>query len=131
VLLQSSFFYYILDYKLDANLSDPSKSYLDYLVEYYREDIPEWQEFESTFRLWAIEAKRLAPRVVVLLCPALHLPESHRVDGIYEKVRRLCYELDMEMINLNDDLHDLRRNRMAVSATPDMIHTQTQWFTSA
>lgn len=122
VLLQTSYFYYLLDYKLDANLPGPSRSYLDYLVAYYEADTPEWQEFESTFRLWALGAKRLTPRVVVMMYPMIHDPEDYRLDTIYEKVRRLCRELEVELLDLNKVLEDVRGNPAATSATPYDVH---------
>jgi hypothetical protein len=117
ILVQTSYFWFYLDYKLDDLLPKPSRSYREYMIERYQGDTAAWQEFARAFRHWARESKRLTPRVLVVLYPPLHDPEAHQYQVLQDQVRELCRKMDIAAVDLLNDLSDLVGKREVVFST--------------
>jgi lysophospholipase L1-like esterase len=84
ILKQGSYLYFFLDYQANNFLAPRGEdSYPSYLLSYFEEDTPQWNDFAAVFRTWVAEAKSMTPRVLVVLSPSLaHQPfllgEVHR-----------------------------------------------------
>jgi hypothetical protein len=102
LMMRISYLWFFLDYHVDLLLPQPSVSYDDYIREHYAEGTPGWQRFEAVFQAWAVEAKGVTPRVMVVLYP--HFKDAHRAEfaNIHAAVSRIAREQGIAVVDLAD-----------------------------
>ena len=105
LLADSSYFWFLLDYQLQQLRPAPNPSYEDYLLDRFGSDTPDWEHFAGVFAEWAEEARKLTPRVLVLLYP---LSESKGLEPFYGRIRALCRAEGVETVDLKDAFAGLR-----------------------
>jgi lysophospholipase L1-like esterase len=66
-LIQISYLWFFLDYRMNLLLPSSKQTYEDYIRENYAVGTEGWTVFTEMFRVWATEAKQLTPRVLVML----------------------------------------------------------------
>jgi lysophospholipase L1-like esterase len=103
VLSESSFLWSLLDNQGQILVVEGDGGYLDYVVGAFAEDTPAWKTFADVFAQWAAEAKKLTPRVLVILYP--HVPDPEfRMRPIYERMHALCARHGIEYLDLVEPL---------------------------
>jgi len=80
----SSFLWSEIDTRLLAYTAPPRTAYVEYLMRELAPPSAAWDLFETTFRAWATLARRLSPRVLLIMAP--------RADGL-EFLRSRVVEL--------------------------------------
>jgi len=106
-MMRISYLWFFLDYHVDLLLTQPSVSYDDYIRERYAEGTPGWRRFETMFRAWAVEAKGVTPRVMVVLYP--HFNDALRAEpaSVHAAVSRIAREQGIAVLDLADRFDDL------------------------
>jgi hypothetical protein len=72
-LRQISFLWFLVDYRIDLLLPSQGQSYSDYIKENFDIRSEGWTVFAEMFRVWAAEARKLTPKIIVMLYPGTEL----------------------------------------------------------
>jgi lysophospholipase L1-like esterase len=118
ILLSHSYLWFFLDYNLNQWL--PSKnipSYSDYMLSSFESDNDEWKRSMSVFQAWAREAKRLTPKVLIILYPHLNRQCRPELQTIYNWFGDLCKEQGFEVLDLWQTFGDLQGDLNRIRAT--------------
>jgi lysophospholipase L1-like esterase len=94
-LRKYSYLWFFLDFSLDTLLPSPALSYESYISSHFKEGSAGWSLFERYFSHWAILAKELTPRVVVVLYPHMSLK-----DGVPPAIRPEIVDIHTRMLSL-------------------------------
>jgi hypothetical protein len=113
-LLERSYFWFFVDHQIKLRFPEQSRSYEDYLLERFEEDTSDWRKFVHCFQEWFREARKLTPRVIVVLYPSLASPQGYRFAVLGKKVAQLCRETGVEVLDLGVSLGGLQGNTRAV-----------------
>ncbi len=95
ILQKYSYLWFFLDFSLDTLLSSPALSYESYISSQFKEGSASWSLFERYFSDWAMLAKELTPRVVVVLYPHMSLN-----DGAPPAIRPEIVDIHTRMLSL-------------------------------
>jgi hypothetical protein len=114
LLYDHSYLWFFLDNRLAAVW--PGPSYTEAMLGRFAADTAAWRDFEVTLAGWATEARRLTPRVLVLLYPSPGYSESFapRV----AKVDAAARGLGLGTLDLTADLAALSADPRELMATP-------------
>jgi lysophospholipase L1-like esterase len=99
-----------------------SRSYEDYIHTDYAPGTAKWNDFEEVFTLWAAEARRLTPRVLVALYPRVNPPAEMLYAEVHRRVRALAVAQGLETTELIDAFRELEGDYGRVWASPYDAH---------
>jgi lysophospholipase L1-like esterase len=97
-MLQYSYLWFFLDYVLDVKLPSSERRYQDYIAAQYAVNSDEWTRFTQLFHAWAAAARRLTPRVIVMLVP--HIMERIELAEFHERLTELCRQEGIVALDL-------------------------------
>jgi hypothetical protein len=98
-LVQISYLWFLLDYRMDLLLPSDGQTYEDYIRENYAVGTEGWAVFTEIFRIWAAEAKQLTPRVIVMLYSGAGPPDVFA--DFRGRMTNLCREEGVATIDLS------------------------------
>ena len=107
LLLRYSYFWFFLDDRLTAFWPRTGPSYHEYLLESFEGDTAEWRAFARVFMAWDEEARKLTPRVLVVLYP--FDAGGFRHERIHEQMLDLIENAGVSGLDLMDAEPRLRR----------------------
>jgi lysophospholipase L1-like esterase len=84
-LVEHSYLAAFVDQQVRRLLPPGPPRYGDYLLARFGDDTPAWRRFEEVFQAWVAEARRLTPRILVLMHP-----DSYGADGVHRRFEALC-----------------------------------------
>ncbi len=87
-MMQYSYLWFFLDYVLDAKLPSSGPTYQDYIAAQYAVTSDAWARFTQLFHAWSTAARRLTPRVIVMLVP--HIMERIELVEFHDRLIELC-----------------------------------------
>ncbi len=116
-LVRHSYFWFFLDYNLNRVLPTKKQSYRDYMLEHFSSDTSEWKRFVSVFHVWAREAKRITPKVLIILYPHLNSQGRPILLTIYNRFVDLCEEQGFEVLDLWHSFGDLQGDLGRIKAS--------------
>ena len=108
LLVDNSYLWFFIDFKLDQLLPAAKPGYTEYMLERFGGDTPEWRHFVETFDAWSTEAKSATERVVVLLYPHTQAPDGQPFQSLRERVQAIAEERDLVVIDLLDHLDEFQ-----------------------
>jgi lysophospholipase L1-like esterase len=120
IIKNHSYLWYLLDYRI--GLWIPGTSYEDYMREHFDRDSEGWRLFTEHFHAWAVEAKRLTPNVLVALYPLLLPSAEVPLHEFNARMRKLCEEEDIAVIDLLEPLDVFRGDFTQTYASPFDSH---------
>ena len=109
-LLRHSYFFFLLDYHLNAMRPGTLAAYEQFMLENFEADTPCWREFADTFRRWAEECKELTPKVGLVLYPHSLPTGRERLAVLERKVVELGAEMGIKVLDLAPVLADFTGN---------------------
>lgn len=117
LLHATSYFWFFLDDSL-PKLVPPSRGYVEYIETDFAEGTANWRAFEEMFGRWAAEARRLTPRVLVMLYPRPRSPDRFQFPEVHERVVALARAHGLEALDLADAFEDYRGSYDRLWASP-------------
>jgi lysophospholipase L1-like esterase len=121
ILAAGSAFWFFLDHSL-TQLWPTDRTYEEYIDTDFAPGTAKWSEFEGVFTLWATEARRLTPRVLVALYPRVNPPAEMLYADVHERVRALCAAQDLQSIELIEAFRELEGDYDPLWASPFDAH---------
>jgi lysophospholipase L1-like esterase len=119
-LLRHSYLWFFLDYNLNQWLPSKNKmSYSDYMLNRYASDSEELKRSKSVFQAWAREAKRLTPKVLIVLYPEINSegrPDPNLLT-IYNWFGNQCEEQGFEVLDLWQSFGDLQGDLTSIKSS--------------
>lgn len=103
LLSSVSCFWFFVDDAL-VKLLPQERSYVDYIETDFAEGTPKWRAFEQEFARWAAEARRLTPRVVVMLYPRPRAADAFQFAEFHRRVVALARSHGLEALDLGEAL---------------------------
>ena len=85
-----SYLYFFLDNRLSMFLPPPTRSYRDYILQDFHPASVEWAEFERLFHSFAVHAKEIAPRRLLMLYPQVPFSGDYPLQPIHDRMRTLA-----------------------------------------
>jgi lysophospholipase L1-like esterase len=126
-LVQASYFWFFLDYSLDSLLTTDNKdNYYDYMRACFSTNTDEWIQAISVFRTWAREAKRLTPKVLIVLYPSMNPQGGLALEPIYERFTKEAQALGIQVVNLWDAFSDLQDDLKRIKASAYDAHPSAE-----
>jgi lysophospholipase L1-like esterase len=89
-LRSHSYLYFFVDNRLSMFLPPPTRSYRDYILQDFSPASVEWAEFERYFHSFAMHAKEIAPRRLMVLYPQVPYTGEYPLRPIHERMRALA-----------------------------------------
>ena len=129
--MRHSYFWFFMDYKLGYLLVKKKQrwnDWNDYLFDHFASDTAEWKRFVSVFRAWAREAKRLTPKVLIVLYPSIDSngrPNPNLLT-IYNRFGDLCEEQDLEVLDLWHSFGELQGDLGRINASIYDFHPSAE-----
>jgi lysophospholipase L1-like esterase len=97
-LMRYSYLWFFLDYVLDVKLPSSAPSYEDYITAQYAMDSDRWAQFSQAFHAWSVAARRLTPRVIVVLVP--HIRDRIELAEFHDRMIELCRQEEVVPLDL-------------------------------
>jgi hypothetical protein len=97
-LVRHSHLWFFLDFVLDANLPWRGKSYEDSIKAQYGVSSDAWAQFTQVFHAWSVSARRLTPRVTVMLVP--HILNGIDFVDFHDRMIELCRQDEIVALDL-------------------------------
>jgi lysophospholipase L1-like esterase len=116
-LMQTSYLWFFLDYRLDLLLPSDAPSYEDYIEADFAPGTSGWQCFTAAFHAWATEAKMLTPQVLVVLYPDLE-PSHVLFLDMHSRMRALAEQEGVTVIDLTPSLDSFEGDYARAYASP-------------
>ena len=85
-----SYLYVFLDNRLSMFLPPPTRSYRDYILQDFYPGSVEWSEFERYFHSFAVHAKEIAPRRLMVLYPQVPFSGKYPLQPIHDRMQALA-----------------------------------------
>jgi hypothetical protein len=85
-----SYLYFFLDNRLSTFLPPPTRSYRDYILQDFGPGSVEWSEFERYFHSFAVHAKEIAPRRLMVLYPQVPFSGEYPLQAIHDRMHALA-----------------------------------------
>lgn len=118
ILLRHSYFWFFLDYNLNHWFPSKKKqSYSNYMLDSFASDTEEWKKSVSVFRAWAREAKRLTPKILIVLYPYINSQGRPNLITIYNRFGDLCEDQGFEVLDLWHSFGDLQGDLGRIKAS--------------
>jgi hypothetical protein len=89
-LRRYSYLYFFIDNRLSMFLPPPTRSYRDYILQDFYQGSVEWSEFERYFHSFAVHAKEIAPRRLMVLYPQVPFSGDYPLQPIHDRMRVLA-----------------------------------------
>jgi hypothetical protein len=89
-LRSHSYLYFFLDNRLSMFLPPPTRSYRDYILQDFYQGSVEWSEFERYFHSFAVHAREIAPRRLMVLYPQVPFSGDYPLQPIHDRMRALA-----------------------------------------
>lgn len=96
-----SYLWYLLNYRVGTWW--PAESYEDYIRQAYAPGTEKWRLFTEQFHLWAAEAERLTPDVMVILYPHM-MPNGMELGEFYDRMQVLGQQEGVAVLDLREPL---------------------------
>ncbi len=131
MLRRYSYFWFFLDFSLDTLLPAATLSYESYIGSHFKEGSAGWLMFERYFSEWAMLAKELTPRVIVVLYPHMSLKDGSpptirpEIVDIHTRMLSLCRTNNIVCVDLSASLTKFGDSR-AIKATPFDDHPSAE-----
>src|SRR6185312_6411885 len=68
----------------------PDRSYADYILQDFGPGSAEWTEFERYFHAFAMEARALAPRRLMLLYPQVPYRDRYPLQPVHDRMKAMA-----------------------------------------
>lgn len=126
-LERNSYFWFFLDYSLNQWFSSNEQlRYNKYMLDRYSSDTEEWKRSVAVFEAWAREAKRLTPKVLIVLYPHINSQGRPSLLTIYKRFVNLCEEQGFEVLDLWQSFGDLQGNLDRIKASIYDVHPSAE-----
>ncbi len=89
-LRRHSYLYFFLDNRLSTFLPPPTRSYRDYILQDFNPGSVEWSEYERLFHSFAVHAKEIARRRMMVLYPQVPFAGEYPLQPIHDRMRMLA-----------------------------------------
>lgn len=97
-LINKSYLYFLLDYRLDIWLPSEKRSYSEYIEEEYFESSRSWHQVVDHLRTWSNEARRLTPRVMLVMYP--YITTGPHFADIQRRIEQICRDEGIVTVDL-------------------------------
>jgi lysophospholipase L1-like esterase len=98
LLMRHSYLWFFLDFVLDVKLPWRGQSYEDHIRAQYGVSSDAWAQFTEVFHAWSASARRLTPRVTVMLVP--HLLNGIEFVDFHDQLIELCRQDEIVGLDL-------------------------------
>ena len=89
-LRRHSYLYFFLDNRFNQLLPAPERSYVDYILQDFQPGSAEWTEFERYFHAFAIQAKAIASRRIMLLYPQVPFRDRYPLQPVHDRMKAMA-----------------------------------------